>query len=144
MSHHNLKARLILEATVSPSEDPQKVAAALGNVVGVGTDAVSVGNGSARLVVGETKALEHVRDQLRDRHIRSAARRQLLINGSGVSTSLMLNRQAAAAGVVAVCGTPEESPLGPIYLTLSSNRLTEAIDWLTAYAGEGTSRVNPS
>jgi uncharacterized protein len=144
MSHPSFQARLILEATVSPSEDPQKVAAALGNVVGLGTDAVTVGNGSARLIAGEAKALEHVRDQLRDRRIRSAARRQLLVNGSGVSTSLMLNRQAAAAGVVAVCGTPEESPLGPIYLTLSSNRLTEAIDWLTAYSGDDISRVRPS
>lgn len=144
MSHPSFDARLILEATVSPSEDPHKVAAALGKVVGLGPEGVSVGNLSARLVLEEQKALEHIRDQLRDRHIRSAARRQLLVNSSGVSTTLMLNRQAAAVGVVAVCGAPEESPLGPIYLTLSSNCLSEAIDWLTAYAGEGISKVRPS
>lgn len=131
----DVEARLILEATISPSEDPLKVAEALGKVVGLGADAASVGAHSARLVTEDRRALEHVRDQLRDRRIRSAARRQLILNRSGVSTSMMLNRQAAAAGVVAVCGGAEESPLGPIYLTLSSEKLDEAIDWLSPYPG---------
>ena len=135
MSHPEFRFRMTLEATVSPSEDPGKVAGALGKVVGAGQVAASVGPRSARLVTTEGKALERVRDQLRDRRVRSAARRQLLLNKAGASTSLLLNRQAAAAGVVAVCGSPEESPLGPIYLTLSSERLDDAIDWLTAYAG---------
>ena len=96
---------------------------------------MSLGPQSARLVTSERGALDHVRDQLRDRRIRAAARRQLLVNKTGLATSMMLNRQAAAAGVVAVCGSPEESALGPIYFTLSSDTLDEAVDWLTAYAG---------
>jgi predicted RNA binding protein with dsRBD fold (UPF0201 family) len=109
------------------------VAGALGNIVGLGEGASSVAEGSARLVTTDKKAVERIRDQLRDRHVRSAARRQLLLNRSGVSTSMLLNRQAAAAGVVALCGGPDESPLGPIYMTLASDRLDEAIDWLTGY-----------
>ena len=125
----------MLEATVSPSEDSAKVATALGGVVGLGQEAVSVGPRSVKLVTTEWKALERVRDQLRDRHIRSAARRQLIVNKTGSSSSLMLNRQAAAVGAVALCGGQDESPLGPIYLTLSSERLDAAIDWLASYAG---------
>ena len=56
-----------------------------------------------------------------------------MLNTSGRTTSVMLNRQAAAAGVVALCGTPEESPLGPIYLTIESEDVAKIVDWLAAY-----------
>jgi predicted RNA binding protein with dsRBD fold (UPF0201 family) len=59
----------------------------------------------------------------------------MLLNISECSTSLMLNKQAAAAGVIALCGSTEESPLGPIYLTAESEQIATVIDWLTAYAG---------
>lgn len=140
MSPPDFEARLVLEATVSPTEDPLKVAAAIGNIAGIDAGAVSLGKGSARLVTTEVRALEHVRDQLRDRRIRSAARRQMLLNSSGLSTSLMLNRQAAAAGVVAICSTESESPLGPVYLTLSSQKLDDAIDWLAPIQSRETLR----
>ncbi len=87
-----------------------------------------------KLVTENAGALTRIRDQLRDRHVRSAARKQMLSNRSGRSTSLMLNRQAAAAGVLAICGSPGESPLGPIYLTIESDALDDLIDWLTAYS----------
>jgi predicted RNA binding protein with dsRBD fold (UPF0201 family) len=124
-----------IEAAISPSEDPAKVVVALRNVVkGAGEDA-SVGPRSVALVTDDVRTLSYLRDQLRDRHVRSAARRQLLLNSEGRRTSLMLNRQAAAAGVVSVCGSPDESPLGPIYAVIESDRLDVVIDWLTAYEG---------
>ncbi len=81
----------------------------------------------------ELTSLAHLRDRLRDRHVRAAARRLLQNSIQGGRTELMLNRQAAVAGVIAVCGSPDESPLGPIYLRLESDDLPSAIDWLTAY-----------
>jgi predicted RNA binding protein with dsRBD fold (UPF0201 family) len=59
----------------------------------------------------------------------------MLLNARGDSTSLMLNRQAATVGTIALCGSPEESPLGPIYVTVESITLGAVIDWLTAYSG---------
>ena len=133
MSQPEFTAEVSVEATISASEDPLKVATAVGNVVGAGPEFVELGKERARLRTGEPKALIWIRDKLRDRHVRSAARRQLLLNKDRRSTSIMLNRQAAAAGVVALCGSPGESPLGPIYLSVRSKRLDAAIDWLTAY-----------
>lgn len=133
MAELGFRAKLTLEATVSPSEDATKVAGALRNITG-GFGEAGTGVASAELTTEDTRALSHIRGQLRDRRIRSAARRKLLLNTTGRTTSMMLNRQAAAAGVIALCGSPDESPLGPIYATLESERVAELIDWLTAYA----------
>lgn len=128
-----VRARVVLRAKVSPSEDPAKVKKALENVVG-GVSLAAAAPGSAELITEDPKALSHIRDQLRDRHVRSAARKKLIAGSERGSAFLLLNRQAAAAGVVALCDSPEESPLGPIYLELRSDRVADAIDWLTAYA----------
>lgn len=135
MSRPDFRMKVRLRATVSPSEDPGKVAGALQNVLGGSLEAAADERG-AELATDDIKVISHVKDQLRDRHVRSAARRQMLINSKGRATFVMLNRQAAAAGVVAVCGSAGESPLGPIYVNIESDDLPAAIDWLTAY-GEG-------
>jgi len=122
-----------LQAHVSPSEDPLKVKRAVEEVAG---EASAVVEGKRIVLSSESlHLLGHLREQLRDRHVRSAARRLMLAGNEGEKTTLMLNRQAAAAGVVALCGTPEESPLGPIYLVIRAKKIEEAIDWLTAYEG---------
>ncbi|MDG7014104.1 MAG: hypothetical protein JRN46_07795 [Nitrososphaerota archaeon] len=135
MTQPEFKARLTMEAMVSPSEDQAKVVQAMAWVAGQLPEAVSVDGGMARLSSEDPKALIRLRDQLRDRHVRSAARKLLLRDRTDRSASVMLNRQAAAAGVVATCGSSEESPLGPIHLTISSDELDAVIDWLTGYAG---------
>ncbi len=86
-----------------------------------------------RLVSDDPNSLDRVHDQLRDRHTRAVARRLLLSGAETGSTSFMFNRQAAAAGVVALCGSEAESPLGPIYAKLDSAKVMGVIDWLTAY-----------
>ncbi|MDG6918908.1 MAG: hypothetical protein JRN40_00480 [Nitrososphaerota archaeon] len=135
MTEPEFRAKLTIEAAVSPSEDQAKVAQAMAWVVGLGPEAVSVDGGMARLSSEGPKGLIRLRDQLRDRHVRSAARKLLLRDRKDRSAFIMLNRQAAAVGVVAVCGSPEESPLGPIHLTILSDELDAVIDWLTGYAG---------
>ncbi len=135
MAQPDFRAKVVLEASVSPSEDPAKVVHALRNVVGDAQAEVGVEGKGARLTTDDHLALVRVRDQLRDRHVRSAARRQMLLNAKGRSTTLMLNRQAATGGIVAVCGSPEESPLGPIYMRIESENLDGIIEWLAATPG---------
>ncbi len=133
MPRPEFRFTLVLEAAISPSEDPARVADAVAKVIGTRSGAVELGESSARLRTEDAGALTCIREKLRDRHVRSAARRQLLLNRRGNSTSMMLNRQAAAAGVLALCGSPDESVLGPIYATMESDRLDDVVDSLTAY-----------
>ena len=46
------------------------------------------------------------------------------------STSFLLNKQAAATGIVVVIEEDQESPLGPIRVTLDCEELDAIIDWL--------------
>jgi len=135
VSQPDFRAKIVLEASVSPSEDPSRVAKALESVIGEARNELHEVRNSIRMITEDGSAFVRLRDQLRDRHVRSAARKQMLLNTSGRSTSLMLNRQAAAAGVIALCGSPDESPLGPIHMRIESDRLGSVVDWLTAYPG---------
>jgi predicted RNA binding protein with dsRBD fold (UPF0201 family) len=133
MSQTNLRAKITLEATVSPSEDAGKVVGAIEKLMGGSAGEVSLGSRAVKFVTHEQRALLRFRDQLRDRHVRSAARRRLLLGRNGNLTTLLLNRQAAAAGVLVICGSPEESPMGPIYMTIESKELDRVTDFLTSY-----------
>jgi predicted RNA binding protein with dsRBD fold (UPF0201 family) len=130
-----LKARVSLKAGVSPSEDPDKVAQAVMNIVGSSSESVSKSGSGVRFHSARVESLGHLRDQLRDRRVRAVARRLMLEARQGNRTELMINRQAAAAGVLALCGSEDESPLGPIYLRIESENLDRLIEWLTAYEG---------
>jgi len=94
---------------------------------------VDEGERSIRLISSSPRCLQKLHDQLRDRHVRDAARRLMLRLLEGDTLNLMLNRQAAAAGVLALCTTATESPLGPLRLEIESDAPQKLIDWLTAY-----------
>jgi predicted RNA binding protein with dsRBD fold (UPF0201 family) len=81
----------------------------------------------------DSASVMRLREQLRDRHVRAAARRLFISRREGNKVTMMFNRQAAHAGVLALCGSEAESPLGPIYLSIESESLDEVIEWLTAY-----------
>jgi len=127
------EVNLLVEARVAPSEEPERVQRAVENIVGDCEYSVRVHGDLVRLSSSDPKCLDRVHDQLRDRHIRSAARRLLLVGREGDRTRAMVNRQAAFHGVIALCGNEEESTLGPINLTLRSRQIESIIEWLTAY-----------
>jgi len=120
-----------------PSEDVKKVLSALEKVIGECPRSTSVERSRIVLKADDTSCLQRIQDQLRDRHVRSAARRLFLKGMQGDRTTVMMNRQAAAAGVIALCSSEGESALGPIYLTIESIEVGLVIDWLTAM-GEST------
>lgn len=128
-----LARRIELRASVAPSEDPLKVLAAMREVLGDCDYTVEEGETSIRLRSSSQGCLQKLHDQLRDRHVRDAARRLMLRLLEGDKLSLILNRQAAAAGVLALCTSATESPLGPLKLEIESDSPQKLIDWLTAY-----------
>jgi uncharacterized protein len=120
---------LRVEAAVNPSEHPQKVTDAIANVVARCSPELSYRN----RVVGRadgSDSLAIVYEQVRSRAAMGVLRRVLLDNLAGDSTWFLLNKQAATAGIAAVIEDEQESPLGPITVTICCEELGVLIDWL--------------
>ena len=127
------EVRITLHAAISPTESPEKVLAAARNVLGDCAYQTDVGDGSVTLRSKEINCLLKIHDQLRDRQVRAAANRLLLRMIDGRRVIMLLNRQAATAGVVALCTSATESPLGPIVLEIECDKPETVIDWLTTH-----------
>jgi predicted RNA binding protein with dsRBD fold (UPF0201 family) len=122
---------VIAEAQVRHTESKEKVASALSSLFKAGE--LRAEPDRVVYVSESIDSLRLLKDQFRDRRVRSAARKLLLANmeEGAFQTQLLLNKQAATAGVAALCDDPRESALGPIVLRIKSNQLEKVIGWLT-------------
>ncbi|HEY3094887.1 MAG TPA: hypothetical protein VGJ42_03915 [Nitrososphaera sp.] len=124
---------LKVEATVNPSEDPQLVINAIEMVMGRCSPEFRYGS----RVVGRAVGIEPLfvlYEQVRSRSAMGVLRRMLLDNRAGDSTWFFLNKQAATAGIATVVDAEQESPLGPIRVTISCEELDVLVDWLVPEA----------
>ncbi len=120
---------LKVEAPVNPSEDPQKVIDAITRVIDRCSPEFRYGSRIVGRATG-TESLSLIYEQVRSRSAMGVLRRMLLDNRTGDSTWFLLNKQAASAGVAVVIEHDQESPLGPIRVTISSEELDPLIEWL--------------
>ncbi len=77
-----------------------------------------------------TEPLSVLYEQVRSRSAMGVLRRMLLDNRAGDSTWFFMNKQAAAAGIAVVIEDEQESPLGPIRVTINCEELDSLVDWL--------------
>ncbi len=119
---------LKVEARVNPSESRERVIAAVTNVIECSPE---FRYGSR--VIGRSLVIESLRtiyEQVRSRSAMGVLRRMLLNNRVADSTYFLLNKQAAATGIAVVIDDEQESPLGPIRVTLDCEELDVLTDWL--------------
>jgi predicted RNA binding protein with dsRBD fold (UPF0201 family) len=116
--------RVRVETPCHPTEDPEKVIAALRNLF----PDLRV-EGRDRQILGTTERLDRLRERIRDQRIRDTARRQLLAGRSGDRTTVRLSKQAASVGVVNFAA---EAPLGDIMVEIESDDLAGVIDDVAA------------
>ena len=131
MKKTNITSRVDLkvEAAVNPSEHPQKVIDAITNVVARCSPELSYRSRVIGKAAG-SDSLAILYEQVRSRSAMGVLRRMLLDNRAGCSTWFLLNKQAATAGIAAIIEQEQESPLGPIKVTISCDELDALIDWL--------------
>lgn len=123
---------IVVETQIKNSESQEKVTRAVSNLFKEHGE-LRVDEKKVEFVSSNLESLWFIKNQFRDRQVRAAARRLLILNkGESDSTFLLLNKQAATVSIAALCDDPAESALGPIVLRIRSPKLGEVIDWITA------------
>jgi len=128
MRSPNISCKIEIISNINPSEDPKKVETAILNLfpnTKIKLDDFSIMSNSKDLHL-----LEKIYDVIHANQSQKIYRRQLEKNLENNSTWFYLNKQAAYVGTTALCEEAEESPLGPIKVTLTSSNIDGIIDWL--------------
>ena len=122
---------VIVESDILPTEDESKVERAVRNIFPLIEIRLEENNGKRiKAYAKGLKILFELHDLLKRNRIRAAARSIMMRSISASSITVALNKQAAYAGHVSFTTDPNESPLGPIILTIQSPNPQEVIDWL--------------
>lgn len=119
---------LKIETILNPSEDPEKVKKCLLNVANGCSPMVK--DGHVEATCKGIMSLHHIRVGVRSKSSVGVLRKLLDWNRTGNVTWFYLNKQAAFGGVISLAEHYEESPLGPIKITVTSNDLDKIIEWL--------------
>jgi hypothetical protein len=124
---------LRVETILNPSEDPEKLKKCLVNVAN-GCRPVTKG-GHVEATCRGIMSLHHIRVGVRSKSSLGVFRKLLEWNRKGNVTWFLLNKQAAYSGVISLADHYEESPLGPIRVTITSKSLDTIIEWLLLNRG---------
>jgi len=131
-----------IESEIRPTESENKVHKAISNLFDVDFCSKRVLElpNLFRLYVIEcddVKVLERFRQALWRQRILDTARSHMMKKMAGNVVQIKLNKQAAYVGVVSFVDSDSESPLGPINVVISSNKIEELIDWLAPRTSRG-------
>lgn len=115
---------------INPSEDPQKIQQVLYNVL----DDVEfkITEGSIRASSKQIESLSKIHQSIQNHSSGRIYWRFLNNNLEGNETWFYLNKQAAFVNSIALCEHANESPLGPIKITIRSKNIERVIEWLTS------------
>jgi hypothetical protein len=122
-----------VEAMIYPTEDRDKVLAAIGNVVTVSDISDLEVRPRIHIIRGKSSGkacLEKLQTLVAQVRIRSAARALLFSAITDNGFEFHLNKQVAFANHVSFCSVEGESPLGPITIKIKCSDPTALVDWL--------------
>lgn len=125
--------RVIVRTLVNPTEDDQKVLKAISTLSEGGTITRTPLANETIQITSESdslKSLTPLRDLLKRERVRGAARSVMFASIRGSTLAFMLNKQVAYAGRASFATSDNESPLGPIEVTIQAEDPAQVIDWL--------------
>jgi len=128
MNIPNINCKIEMFSSVNSSEDPNKIKMAISNILPYST--IKTENYSINAISKELRSFEKIYETIHNNRFQKVFGRNLEKNLENGTTWFYLNKQAAFVERIVICEEAEESPLGPIKVTLTSSNIDGIIDWI--------------
>ena len=128
MNIPSLSCKIEMFCTVNPSESIEKIEIAISNIFPYSI--IKNNNFSINAQSKELRSFEKIYQFIQINKLQKNYLRSLEDNLQGNTTWFYLNKQAAFVEQIAICEESDESPLGPIKVTISSSNIDAIIDWI--------------
>jgi predicted RNA binding protein with dsRBD fold (UPF0201 family) len=125
--YNNKNLEITVQTYINPSEELEKVNFAIKNVFP--NSNFMLKDNKLHLSTEKLEDLKKIKDQIRSRSTISVLKKVLYNNQNMDITWFLLNKQAAFSGVVVLVEEEDESPLGPIKITIKNRDIEEIITW---------------
>ena len=128
MNIPSLSCKIEMFCTVNPSESIEKIEKAISNIFPYSI--INNNNLSINAKSKELRSFEKIYQFIHNNKLQKNYLRSLEDHLQDETTWFYLNKQAAFVEQIAICEKSDESPLGPIKVTLTSSNIDAIIDWI--------------
>ena len=128
MNTPNLSCKIEVFCTINPSESIEKVEQTISNIFPYSV--IKNNEYTINAISKELRSFEKIYHFIHNNKLQKNFLRSLEDNLKNDTTWFYLNKQAAFVEQIAICEEFDESPLGPIKVTLTSSNIDSIIDWI--------------
>jgi len=128
MNIPSLSCKIEMFCTVNPSESIEKIEKAISNIFPYSI--INNNNLTIHAQSKELRSFEKIYQFIHNNKLQKNYLRSLEDHLQDDTTWFYLNKQAAFVEQIAICEESDESPLGPIKVTITSSNIDAIIDWL--------------
>ena len=128
MNIPSLSCKIEMFCTVNPSESIEKIEKTISNIFPYSI--INNNNLTIHAQSKELRSFEKIYQFIHNNKLQKNYLRSLEDHLQDDTTWFYLNKQAAFVEQIAICEESNESPLGPIKVTITSSNIDAIIDWL--------------
>ena len=128
MNTPNLSCKIEMFCTINHSESIEKVEQTISSIFPYSV--IKNNEFTINAISKELRSFEKIYHFIHNNKLQKNFLRSLEDNLENDTTWFYLNKQAAFVEQIAICEEFDESPLGPIKVTLTSSNIDRIIDWI--------------
>ena len=134
--------KIELKVEVNPTEEPEKILEVLNHFAEIDRDHITIDSISENHFLYSTTvegrvSLQPMYNGLRSQRTVESARKYLMGKMRETTVSFMLNKQALFVNKFHFCHSPEESPMGPIWVKIESDDILRVLEYLVPHTLKG-------